>query len=137
MTVLHTLDITEATIGQLQHALSTTRLTSVGLVARFLHRIGKYDCRGPLLNSICVLNPKVFEEAQASDAYRASGRPPRPLEGIPFTIKDSFQAKGLTVAAGSPAFEHLVSSSDAAVVNLLREAGAVLIGKTNSYAAYG
>ncbi|KAF4830476.1 Glutamyl-tRNA(Gln) amidotransferase subunit A [Colletotrichum tropicale] len=131
MTVLHTLDITEATIGQLQHALSTTRLTSVDLVARFLHRIGKYDCRGPLLNSICVLNPKVFEEAQASDAYRASGQPPRPLEGIPFTIKDSFQAKGLTVAAGSPAFEHLVSSSDSAVVKLLREAGAVLIGKTN------
>ncbi|KAK2737459.1 amidase family protein [Colletotrichum kahawae] len=131
MTVIHTLDITEATIDQLRHALSTTRITSVDVVARFLHRIGKYDCRGPLLNSICVLNPKVFGEAQSSDDYRASGQPPRPLEGIPFTIKDSFQAKGLTVAAGSPAFEHLVSSSDAAVVKLPREAGAVLIGKTN------
>ncbi|KAF9869873.1 amidase [Colletotrichum karsti] len=131
MTLIETLDITQASICQLQDALSNTTLTSVDLIARFLHRIGKLDHRGPLLNSVCVLNPRVFEEAQASDDYRASGKPPRPLEGIPFTIKDSFQAKGLTVAAGSPAFEHLVASSDAAVVQRLRNAGAVLIGKTN------
>ncbi|KAL0932577.1 amidase family protein [Colletotrichum truncatum] len=131
MTTQQTINITEATISQLQHALSTTKFSSVELVARFLHRIGKFDYRGPTLNSICILNPNVFEEAQASDDYRASGNPPRPLEGIPFTVKDSFQAKGLTVAAASPAFEHLVASSDAAVVELLRGAGAILLGKTN------
>ncbi|OLN86007.1 Glutamyl-tRNA(Gln) amidotransferase subunit A 2 [Colletotrichum chlorophyti] len=131
MTATHHLDITQATIGRLLHALSSTNLTSVDLVSRFLHRIGKYDHRGPLLNSICSLNPEVFEEAQASDDYRASGRTPRALEGIPFTIKDSFQAKGQIVAAASPAFEHLVASSDAAVVSLLRDAGAVLVGRTN------
>ncbi|WYZ46804.1 hypothetical protein EsH8_IX_001029 [Colletotrichum jinshuiense] len=131
MAITQTLDITNATISQLQHALSTTKFTSVDLVARFLHRIGKYDYRGPSLNSICILNPHVFDEAQASDDFRASGRPPRPLEGIPFTVKDSYQVAGLTVASASPAFEDLVASSDAAVVELLRNAGAVLIGKTN------
>lgn len=129
--IVQTLDITTATISQIQHALATPNLTSVDLVASFLHRIGKLDHRGPSLNSVCLLNPNVFDEAQASDNYRAAGRPPRPLEGVPFTIKDSFKAKGLTVAAGSPVFEHLESSSDAAVVQLLRDAGAVLVGKTN------
>ncbi|KAK1710043.1 hypothetical protein CaCOL14_011135 [Colletotrichum acutatum] len=130
MEAVLSLNITEASINQLQDALSNSQITSVDLVARFLHRIGKFDHRGPLFNSICIINPKVFDEAQASDAYRASGRPPRSLEGIPFTVKDSYKVKGLTVAAASPAFESLVASSDAAVVELLRAAGAVLIGKT-------
>jgi Asp-tRNA(Asn)/Glu-tRNA(Gln) amidotransferase A subunit family amidase len=125
------LNITEASISQLQHALSTSALTSVDLVSLFLHRIAVYDFRGPVLNSICVLNPDALREAQASDDYRASTRKPRPLEGIPFTVKDSFQATGLSVAAGSPAFENLIASTDAAVVKSLRDAGAILIGKTN------
>lgn len=128
---ISSIDITNASISQLQDALSTGATTSVELVARFLHRIGRYDFRGPSLNSICVLNPDVFKEAQNSDDYRASGHPPRSLEGIPFTVKDSFSVKGLTVAAASPAFIDLVASSDAAVVESLRAAGAILIGKTN------
>lgn len=128
---ISSIDITNASISQLQDALSTGATTSVELVARFLHRIGKYDFRGPSLNSICVLNPDVFKEAQNSDDYRASGHPPRSLEGIPFTVKDSFSVKGLTVAAASPAFTDLIASSDAAVVESLRAAGAILIGKTN------
>ncbi|KAF4537685.1 Amidase [Lasiodiplodia theobromae] len=131
MATTSSIDITNASISQLQDALSTGATTSVELVARFLHRIGKYDFRGPSLNSICVLNPDVFKEAQNSDDYRASGHPPRSLEGIPFTLKDSFSVKGLTVAAASPAFIDLVASSDAAVVESLRAAGAILIGKTN------
>ncbi|KAF4785797.1 amidase [Colletotrichum scovillei] len=130
MEAVQTLNITEATISQLQDALIKAQISSVDLVARFLHRIGKLDHRGPAFNSVCIINPKVFDEAQASDAYRASGRSPRPLEGIPFTVKDSYKVEGLTVAAASPAFESLVASSDAAVVELLRAAGAVLIGKT-------
>ncbi|KZL84419.1 amidase family protein [Colletotrichum incanum] len=127
MGVLPSLDITQATISELLYALSTTKLTSVDLAACFLHRIGKLDHRGPSLNSICILNPHIFDEAQASDDHRASGRPPRALEGIPFTVKDSYQVKGLTVAAASPAFENLVASSDAAVDKLLRASGAFRI----------
>ncbi|CAM1510635.1 Fc.00g009700.m01.CDS01 [Cosmosporella sp. VM-42] len=126
-----TLSLVEASIGDLKKALNSRALTSVELVSLYIHRIGKYDCRGPSLNSVCVLNPSVFEDAQASDDYRASGQPPRALEGIPFTVKDSFQVKGMTIAAGSPAFSNLIASSDAAIVESLRAAGAIILGKTN------
>ncbi|KAF5541167.1 glu asp-tRNA amidotransferase subunit A [Fusarium phyllophilum] len=72
-----------------------------------------------------LLDNQVFAEAQASDDYRASGKPPRPLEGIPFTVKDSYKVKGMTVAAASLAFAKLEATSDAAIVELLRKAGAV------------
>ncbi|KAL4724517.1 hypothetical protein ACLX1H_007958 [Fusarium chlamydosporum] len=121
----------EASITDLKQLLDNRVITSVELVALYLHRIGKYDCRGPRLNSICLINPNVFTEARASDDYRASGKQPRPLEGIPFTVKDSYKVKGMTVAAASPAFAKLEATSDAAIVELLRKAGAVLLGKTN------
>lgn len=125
------LDLTEADIPSLKRLLDSRIITSVDLVTLYLRRIGVYDTRGPCLNSICVLNPDVYEEAQTSDDWRASGKHPRSLEGIPFTVKDSFKVKGLTVAAGSPAFADLVASSDAAIVELMRSAGAVVLGKTN------
>lgn len=125
------LDLNEASISSLKSLLDKHVLTSVDLVTFYLRRIGTYDTRGPCLNSICVLNPHIYQEAQASDDWRASGNLPRPLEGIPFTVKDSYKVKGLTVAAGSPAFADLVASSDAAIVELMRSAGAVLLGKTN------
>lgn len=125
------LSLVDASINDLLHALDTRAITSVQLVSLYLHRIAHYDTRGPSLNSVCVLNPNVFEDAQKSDNYRASGRTPRPLEGIPFTVKDSFMVKGMTVAAGSPAFADLVASEDAAIVSLLRDAGAIVLGKTN------
>lgn len=126
-----TLNIVDASVKELLHALDIRAITSVQLVSCYLNRIGYYDCRGPSLNSVCVLNLNAFEEAQQSDDYRASGQPPRPLEGIPFTVKDSFMVKDMTVAAGSPAFAGLLSSEDAAIVALLRKAGAVILGKTN------
>lgn len=125
------LSLVDASIKDLLHALGTRVITSVQLVSLYLHRIAHYDTRGPSLNSVCVLNPNAFEEAQKSDNYRASGGTPRPLEGIPFTVKDSFMVKGMTVAAGSPAFADLVASEDAAIVSLLRDAGAIVLGKTN------
>lgn len=124
------LSLVDASIQDLLNALETRAISSVELVTLYLHRIGKFDYRGPRLNSICVLNPNALDEAQASDDYRASGKARR-LEGIPFTVKDSFKVKGLTVAAGSLALQHLQASDDAAVVTFLREAGAIVIGKTN------
>ncbi|KAL6815199.1 amidase signature domain-containing protein [Trichoderma sp. SZMC 28013] len=131
MTDKASFSLPEASISDLKQLLNARVITSVELVSLYLHRIGKYDCRGPRLNSICVLNPDVFAEAQASDDFRASGKPPRPLEGIPFTVKDSYKVKGMTVSAASPAFAGLKASSDAAIVELLRTAGAVVLGKTN------
>ncbi|KAI9159156.1 Glutamyl-tRNA(Gln) amidotransferase subunit A [Paramyrothecium foliicola] len=131
MSQITKINLVDASIGDLKLLLDAQALTSVDLVSLYLHRIGKFDYRGPRLNSIILLNPRVFEEAQASDDYRAAGLPPRPLEGIPFTVKDSFRVEGLTVAAASPAFADLKASSDASVVTLLRQTGAILLGKTN------
>ncbi|CAI6096466.1 unnamed protein product [Clonostachys chloroleuca] len=132
-----TLNLVEAGIDSLQDALSSGSISSVELVALYLRRISKYDCRNTLLNSIPILNPHVFEEAAASDDRRASGQAGR-LEGIPFTVKDSFKVKGMTVSCGSPAFKSLISNEDAFTVSSIRAAGGVLIGKTNMPSmAYG
>lgn len=128
----------DASISELQDALSSGWLTSVDLVSRYLRRISVYDANGPKLSAIPILNPSVFDEAAASDARRAAGLPQRPLEGIPYLVKDSIKVKGMTVANGSPAFETLVANEDAACVQILRDAGAVLLGRTNMPAmAYG
>ncbi|KAI4724292.1 hypothetical protein E4T49_07984 [Aureobasidium sp. EXF-10728] len=130
------IDLTKASIHELKHALATSSMTSVELVSRYLHRIAKYDMRGPGLNSVPVINYNVMEEAQVSDNYRASGKPPRPLEGIPFTVKDSFRVRGMTVAAGSPAFQNLIAPDDAFVVQLLRQAGAIVLDGGNQRGLY-
>lgn len=125
------LNLVEASIGNIQHALSSGALTSVELVARYLHRISRYDCQGLALNSIPILNNAVFEEAAASDDRRESGVPVRRLEGIPYTVKDSYKVKGMTVASGSPAFKDLVANEDAFTVDAIRSEGGILIGRTN------
>lgn len=123
-------DPVEASIEDTLHALSDGRVTSVELVEWCLDRAERIDRSGPELNAIPVLNPRALEEARASDERRAAGLA-GPLEGVPFTVKDSYMVKGLTVASGSPAFAGLVAQWDAFSVEKLREAGAVLIGKTN------
>src|SRR5689334_3894995 len=77
------------------------------------------------------MNPDARAEARASDERRARGETLGPLDGIPYTAKDSYLAKGLTAASGSHAFEHLVAQRDAFTIERLRAAGAVLIGLTN------
>ncbi|WNM24775.1 amidase [Demequina capsici] len=123
-------DIVEMGLEQMRAALESGQVTSVDLVCAYLNRIAYYDRTGPCLHAMAVLNPHVLTDAAESDARRARGEA-GVLEGIPFTIKDSYKAKGLTVASGSPALKDLVATEDAASVALLRQAGAVLIGKTN------
>ncbi|MEB7503984.1 amidase [Arthrobacter koreensis] len=124
-------DVVEAGIAELRDALESGETTSEELVAAYLARIEAYDRSGPELNSVVVENPEVLAEARASDARRARGETLGPLDGIPYTAKNSFKVRGLTVAAGSPAFADLVAQEDAFTIGRLREAGAVLIGLTN------
>ncbi|XPP26506.1 MAG: amidase [Leucobacter sp.] len=123
-------DLVEADIAEVLAALDEGRVTAVELAERCLRRIAELDRKGPRLNAVPVLNPNALAEAEASDERRAAGTP-GPLEGVPFTVKDSYMVAGLTVAAGSPAFADLVAQWDAFSVAKLREAGAILIGKTN------
>lgn len=125
------MQLVEARIADLRRAFEAAEVTSVGLVLACLQRIAAYDRSGPCLNAVPVLNPQALEEARASDLRRARGATLGPLDGIPYTAKDSYKAKGLTVAAGSPAFADLVASDDAHTIAMLRQAGAVLIGLTN------
>ena len=101
------------------------------MIRSYYERIDAYDRAGPALNSIVVRNPHALDEARASDERRASGGALEPLDGITYTAKDSYKVNGLTVAAGSPAFEHLQANSDAFVICRLRAGGAILLGLTN------
>lgn len=124
-------DLSEATITDMQQAMDAGALSSVELTILYLNRIEVYDKRGMKLNAVPVMNPAALTEAAAADRLRANGKAVPTLLGIPFTIKDSYKAKGLTLAAGSPAFASMIANEDAFTVGRLREAGGVLIGKTN------
>ncbi|MDQ0662210.1 amidase [Arthrobacter ulcerisalmonis] len=127
----HNFDVVEASIAQLRHALGSGQVTSEELVRLYLERIEKYDSSGIRLNALVIMNPEAIAEAQGSDRRRAAGFTLGPLDGIPYTAKDSYQVRGLTVAAGSPAFKDLVAQRDAFTIERLRAGGAVLIGLTN------
>lgn len=85
------------------------------------------------LNAIPVINTEMFDDALASDDYRANnnGSIRSLLEGIPFTAKDSYMMRDLSVASGSPAFQNLTASEDAFTVGAIRAAGGIPMGKTN------
>lgn len=127
------MQVTEVSIAQLRAALEAGQTTAVELVQAYLARIDAYD--GPqtatALNAVVVRNPDALKEAQASDARRAKGQILGPLDGIPYTAKDSYLVKGLTAASGSPAFAKLVAQRDAFTIERLRAGGAICLGKTN------
>ncbi len=127
------MQVTEVSIAQLRAALEAGQTTAVELVRAYLARIDAYD--GPqtatALNAVVVRNPDALKEAEASDARRAKGQTLGPLEGIPYTAKDSYLVKGLTAASGSPAFARLVAQRDAFTIERLRAGGAICLGKTN------
>ena len=124
-------EVTEAGIGDLRGALESGRVTAVQLVEAYLRRIEAYDRSGPTLNSIVVFNDDALAEAAESDRRRSRAELLGPLDGIPYTAKDSYLAKGLTAAAGSYAFADLVAQKDAFAIEQLRRGGAILIGLTN------
>jgi amidase len=123
--------LVETSVAELRTALQAGRITSADLTQAYLSRIAAYDRAGPRLNAVPVLNPTAMDDARASDARRAAGTVLGPLDGIPYTAKSSFSAKGLPVSAGSPAFADLIAQQDAFAIARLREAGAVLLGLTN------
>jgi len=127
------IEVTEVSIAELRAALEAGRTTAVELVQAYLSRIDAYDSPNTptALNAVVVRNPNALEEAQASDARRARGETLGPLDGIPYTAKDSYLIKGLSAASGSPAFKDLVAYRDAFTIERLRGAGAICLGKTN------
>jgi amidase len=124
-----TVCIENATIDELKQAVAAGRITSVDLVQGYTARIEAYDRGGPRLNSIRELNPDALAIAGKLDAARKKSRP---LEGIPILIKDNIATGDAQhTTAGSLALAEARAQRDATVVKLLRDAGAVILGKTN------
>lgn len=127
------IDVVETPISALRAALESGQTTAVELVDAYLARIDAYDAAGTptALNAVVVRNHEARTEAAESDRRRALGRALSPLDGIPYTAKDSYLVKGLTAAAGSPAFADLIAQRDAFTIERLRAAGAICLGLTN------
>ncbi|HKS12623.1 MAG TPA: amidase [Pseudomonas sp.] len=127
------IEVTEVSIAHLRAALESGQTTAVELVTAYLARIDAYDAPGTAtaLNAVVVRNSEALKEAEAADARRARGELLGPLDGIPYTAKDSYLVKGLTAASGSPAFAELVAQRDAFTIERLRAGGAICLGKTN------
>lgn len=121
-----------ASISQLRSALDSKRVTSVELTRIFLDRIQRIDRSGPTLRSVIELNPDALALAKAADAERRHGAPRSLLHGIPILLKDNIDtADRMSTTAGSLALLGSTPARDAALVTALRNAGALILGKTN------
>ncbi|QQZ09077.1 amidase family protein [Heyndrickxia vini] len=122
----------ERTITQIQAAMAAGELTSKDLVMYYLLRIAKYDQDGPKINSILEINPDAIFIAEGLDHERKTKGARGPLHGIPVLLKDNISTKDyMHTSAGTLALENYISEKDAFLVEKLREAGAVILGKTN------
>ena len=123
----------EASITELQSAMKAGRLRSVDLVDAYIARINAYDHAGPALNAIIRLNPNARSEAAALDAERKGGKLRGPLHGIPVIVKDNYGTRDMITSAGTIALAGMRTPDDALEVRKLREAGAVILGKSNMH----
>ncbi|HEX6133464.1 MAG TPA: amidase [Longimicrobiales bacterium] len=122
----------EATVAELATALESGALTSRGLTEAYLARIEALDRQGPALHSMIVVNPEALAIADSLDAERRAGRVRGPLHGIPVVLKDNIATGDrMPTTAGSRALEGVIAPRDAFLVQRLRAAGAVILGKAN------
>ena len=125
-------ELDELTIADLQDGMQRGKYTARSLCGRYLARIEAIDRRGPTLRAVIETNPDALTIATRLDAERKAGQVRGPLHGIPVVIKDNIAtADRMQTTAGSLALVGATVPRDAAVVRRLREAGAVIIGKTN------
>jgi amidase len=125
-------DLDEATVADLQRRMEAGRDTSRSLVEKYLRRIDAIDRNGPMLHSVIEVNPDALAIADRLDAERNAGRRRGPLHGVPVLIKDNIAtADGMMTTAGSLALAGVSPPKDAFIAGRLREAGAVILGKTN------
>lgn len=125
-------ELEEATIAELQAAMQSGRHTARSLAEAYLARIDSVDRAGPTLTSVIEVNPDALAIAEVLDAERKAGRKRGPLHGIPVVIKDNIATKDrMMTTAGSLALVGAKAPRDSFVVEQLRRAGAVILGKTN------
>jgi amidase len=125
-------DLEETTISDLQHGMEVGTYTARSIAEQYLSRIDAMDKRGPAINAVIELNPDALATADALDAERKLKGPRGPMHGIPILIKDNIAtADRMQTTAGSLALVGAKAPRDAFIVERLRAAGAVILGKTN------
>jgi amidase len=125
-------ELEEMTVVELQRGMVSGRFTAAGLVESYRRRISEIDQRGPKLRSVIELNPDASAIARELDRERKANGPRGPLHGIPILIKDNIDTRDrMTTTAGSLALAGSFAPQDAFIVERLRAAGVVLLGKTN------
>ncbi len=124
-------DVVELSAVEARDRMAAGQLTSEALTRAYLDRIAQIDDAGPKLGSVIEINPQAAAEAAALDAERKAGKVRGPLHGLPILIKDNVDIAGMVNSAGSLALADNRPAADAFMVTRLRDAGAVILGKTN------
>lgn len=122
--------VSETTIEETQEAIRSGRVTCRQIVEQYMKRIRAYD-QATRLNSVVLLNPAALEDADRLDKEFARTRKLRPLQGIAVIVKDNYDTQGLQTTGGSLAMKGFVPATDAFMVGRLREAGAIILFKSN------
>lgn len=129
---LKKLNCEEATILELQDAMDKGEITSRELIMYYMYRIATFDQSGPMINSIMEMNPDAVFIAEALDQERKLVGARSPLHGVPVLLKGNIETNDkMHTNAGALVLENHVSPRDAFLVQKLREAGAIILGKTN------
>ena len=124
--------LNEITIDELQHKMKNGELTSRKITSLYLERINEMDKNGPKLKAVIELNPDALDMADKMDVERRSGKIRGPMHGIPVLIKDNINTGDkMMTTAGSLALLGHHAAKDAFIISKLRDAGAVILGKTN------
>jgi Asp-tRNA(Asn)/Glu-tRNA(Gln) amidotransferase A subunit family amidase len=124
-------DLSTATLADINRALEAGALTSERLTELYLARIAEYDQQGPTLNAVITVNEDALEIARALDVEREERGPRGPLHGIPVLVKDVFDTHDMPTTGGFIGMAESIPPRDATVVERLRDAGAIILGKTN------
>ncbi|MGC1904224.1 MAG: amidase [Candidatus Acidiferrum sp.] len=125
-------ELDETTISELQDAMKSGKLTSRSITEKYLARIDQLDKQGPAINAIIELNPDALSIADALDKERTAKGARGPLHGIPMLVKDNIDtADKMMTTAGSLALLNSRAPKDSTVAQRLRDAGVVILGKTN------
>ena len=127
----HVIATEEASLADIHAALARKQLTVRQLVQAYLDRIEAYDKRAPALNAIIMVNPGALAAAEALDQEFARTGNLKPLHGVPVIVKDNYDTTDMPTSAGSLSLKGSVSASDAFIVRKMREAGAIMLAKSN------
>jgi len=122
--------VEESTVADIHRAIRGGKITCRALVETYLARIATYD-KPTGLNAIILVNPGALRRAEELDREWERTGKLRPLHGIPVIVKDNYETKDLQTTAGSLALKGFVPPDDAFQVRKLREAGAVILAKSN------